>query len=44
MYILIAMAIVDAVLLAGTIWLTRRKLARPYHAIERGDGKVPHAL
>lgn len=44
MYVLIVIAIVGAVLLAGTIWSTRRKLARPYHAIARGDGKVPHAL
>ena len=44
MYILVAIAVADLVLLAGTIWSTRRKLARPYHAIARGDGKIPHAL
>lgn len=44
MYILIAIAIVDAILLAGTIWSMRRRISRPYHAIARGDGKVPHAL
>lgn len=44
MYILIAIAVVDALLLAGTVWSTRRRVVRSYHAIARGDGKIPHAL
>ena len=43
MYILIAIAVVDAILLAGTVWSARRRSLR-LHEIARGDAKIPHAL
>lgn len=44
MYILIAIAVVDAILLAATIRSARRRPLRPHHGIARGDAKIPHAL
>lgn len=43
MFILIAIALFEMLLLAGTIWSTRPKPARARVFVRRGDD-IPHAL
>jgi hypothetical protein len=45
MIILVAIAAVDIVLLAATVWSARPKpMRRARFAVARGDGRTPHAL
>jgi hypothetical protein len=45
MIILTAIALIEAILLAATVWsATRRRPARARLRVGRGDGGRPHAL
>jgi hypothetical protein len=44
MLILVAIAIVDIILLAATVWSTRRRPARARVRIARRGDDIPHAL